>query len=247
MAPMAKGCENYMNGFYSRWYDKRNNGQSDLECILAFIRSDEETLRPLRIGNETELVAAFDAISLVPIEEILNVIKTEPISGALTPADVPCFSTFDMGAHRLNELLMFEPEGLSFSDAGYQLMNSIQDGARKKYGENHSKLATIMSLVQISYEHRTALVTPTAWGQYLTKYELEQKRNILQKLLLRDLCVRTIVKEALNGPANYRNIVSFLARSTAVRRRSNVKCLVEYALTGTDYEYVLARINWECE
>ena len=236
-----------MSNFYAEWYEKRNTGVSDLDYILSFIHSDEKTLHPLLIGNDTELSTAFDALSLVPIEEILNVIKTEPITGTLTPADVPCFSTFEMGAHRLNELLVFEPEGLSFSDAGYQLMNSIQDGARKKYGENHSKLATIMSLVRVSYAHRTALVTPTAWGQYLTKYELDQKRDILQKLLLRDLCVRTIVKEALDGPANYRNIVAFLARSTAVRRRSNVKYLVEYALTGTDYEYVLARINWECE
>ena len=236
-----------MSNFYADWYEKRKHALCDRDEIVAFIRSTNETVSPLLNGNDDELATVYAALSQVPIEEFFATIQTEEISRELTPADVPCFSNFDMGAHRLNELLEFEPEGLSFSDAGYQLMNSVQDGARKKYGENHSKLASIMSLVEISYAHRTAMITPTAWGSYLVKYDLAKKKDVLQKLLLRDLCVRSIVKEALNGPANYRSIVYFLARSTAVRRRSNVKCLVEYVFNGTAYEHVLARINWECE
>ena len=236
-----------MSNFYSEWYETRKNGLCDRDAIVAFIRSADETLLPLFTGNDVELSTAFAAILQVPIEDVLNVVKNEVISRELTPADVPCFSSFDMGAHRLNELLEFEPNGLSFSEAGYQLMNSVQDGARKKYGENHSKLATIMSLVEISYTHRTAIITPTAWGRFLTSYDLMQKKNVLQKLILRDLCVKIIVKGALNGPVDYRSIVSFLAKSTAIRRRSNVKYLVEYVLNGTDLEYVLTRINWECE
>lgn len=236
-----------MSTFYSEWYEKRKHGLCDRNEIIAFIHSADETVSPLIKGDEEELSTVFAVLSLVPIEAFFDILKTDVISRALTPADVPCFSNFDMGAHRLNELLEFEPEGLSFSDAGYQLMNSVQDGARKKYGENHSKLATAMSLVEISYEHRTALITPTAWGRYLVNYDLTQKKDVLQKLLLRDLCVKSIVKEALHGPVSYRSIVSFLARSTAVRRRSNVKCLVEYVFNGTEYEHVLARIDWECE
>ena len=236
-----------MGNFYSEWYDKRKNKQCDHDYIVSFIRSTYESVHPLLSGNSTDLATAFAAISQVPIEEMLDVVKTEENSKELTPADVPCFSNIDMGAHRLNELLEFEPNGLSFSDAGYQLMNSIQDGARKKYGENHSKLAAIMSLVEISYAHRTALITPTVWGKFLSNYELAQKKNVLQKLLLRDSCIKTIVKQALNGPTDYREVVFFLAKSTAIRRRSNVKYLVEYVLNGTDYEYVLPRINWECE
>lgn len=236
-----------MSTFYSEWYEKRKSGICDRDEIVAFIRAAEETVSPLLVGSVDELSMVFAALSQVPIEEFFDIVKTDAISRNLTPADVPCFSNFDMGAHRLNELLEFEPEGLSFSDAGYQLMNSVKDGARKKYGENHSKLATTMSLVEISYAHRTAVITPTAWGRYLVNYDLAQKKDVLQKLLLRDLCVKSIVKEALHGPVTYRNIVSFLARSTAVRRRSNVKCLVEYVFNGTAYEHVLARIDWECE
>lgn len=236
-----------MENFYSAWSSTRNSGCCDRTFVVDFLRSTEESLTPLLKGGAFELTTVFNTISKVQLEDILNVLKTEEFAHELTPSDIPCFSNFDMGAHRLNELLMFEPGGLSFSDAGYQLMNSIQDGARKKYGENHSKLAAIMSLVNISYTHRTALVTATPWGQYLTNYSLSQKRDVLQKLLLRDPCIQTIVKTALLGPADYRNVVYFLAKTTAIRRRSNVKYLVEYVLTGGDYEYVLARINWECE
>lgn len=231
-------------GFYSEWKAVFNAPDKNGESIVQFLTSSGETVAPLLTGENDELQCAFDVLSTVPIECFFDKVANMELPRALVPADVPCFSNFDNGAARLNELLEFEPEGLTFSDAGYQLMNSVKEGARTKYGENHSKLAAMMTLVVIS-NTRPAKVSATAWGTFLTKYDIGQKRSVLKKLLLRDLCVRTIVKNALNGPTSYREAVTVLSKSTALRRRSNVKYLVEYVLDGTEREEALSRIDWE--
>lgn len=233
-----------MGTFYEKWCEKRESGVDDSDCLISFIRAATESVQPLLEGSNAELATAFSILKQIPIEEFLAVVQNEEITRELTPADVPCFSTLENGASRLNELLEFEPDGLTFADAGYQLMNSVKPGAQVKYGENHSKLAAMMTLVTIS-SNRPAIVRATRWGTYLTRYDWRSKEGILRKLLLRDLCVKTIVKSALIGPTTYRDVVKALSPSTAIRRRTNVKCLIEFVLSGTDHEEVLSRIDWE--
>lgn len=233
-----------MLDFYSTWLAMRENGIDDTAAVQAFLLLSERSVADLVSGNEKVLDVAFNLLDQIPIEHFFEVIKLLPIPRALKPADVPCFSSFENGASRLNELLEFEPDGLNYNDAGFQLMNSISLGGRIKYGENHSKLAAMMSLVSIS-DKRPAIVTATAWGAYLTKFNMKRKESVLKKLLMRDLCIQTILKQALNGPANYREAVSALSDSTALRRRTNVLCLIEFILKGTECEDVLARIYWE--
>jgi len=230
--------------FYDEWYGKLTNEQYAESEIACFLRATDETIVPLLTADEAGLQTVFDVLSKTPTVCFFDALLNLEITRTLVPADVPCFSNFENGAARLNELLEFEPDGLTFSDAGYQLMNSVKEGARTKYGENHAKLAAMMSLVTIS-NTRPAIVTATPWGAFLTKYDLKQKTDVLRKLLLRDLCVMTIVKSALEGPTTYRDAVSKLSRSTALRRRTNVKCLVEFVLDGTDREEALSRIDWE--
>lgn len=235
---------NEMGKFYENWCEKRKNGTDDSDCLISFIRGTTESVQPLLEGSDTELATAFSVLKQIPIGDFLSVVQQEEIPRELIPADVPCFSTLENGASRLNELLEFEPDGLTFADAGYQLMNSVKPGARVKYGENHSKLAAMMSLVTIS-SNRPAIVRATRWGTYLTRYDWRSKEEVLRKLLLRDLCVKTVVKSALIGPTTYRDVVKVLSTSTAIRRRTNVRCLVEFVLSGTDREEVLSRIDWE--
>lgn len=230
--------------FYAVWKEMIEAGIDDSAAIKMFLSSDKQSIDPLLNGSSETLKNVFEVISSTPIERYIDISREVVTGEILTPALVPCFSNFENGAVRLNELLDFEPQGLSFSDAGYQLMNSVKDGARIKYGENHSKLAAIMSLVTISSD-RPCIVRPTAWGTYLTNYVLHDKRNVLKALLLRDLCVRTIIQNAFNEYISYKDVVSCLSEATALRRRANVKYLVEFILSDTDYEYMLSRIDWK--
>ena len=231
--------------FYTSWEESKLKGLDDSHYIRSFLSATPDSLSPLVSGEVNQVEMAYHILSLIPIEHFFAVLKSVEIERQIQPQDVPCFSSFENGAARLNELLEFETDGLSFPDAGYQLINATSEGARTKYGENHSKLASMMSLVSITYHHR-ALIKPTSFGSYLTRFEMADKKSALQKLLLRDVCVKTIVRAALNGQVRYRDAVSNLSTSTAYRRRTNVRFLIEYVLGGTECEDALSRIDWEC-
>ena len=231
-------------GFFKVWADMSVAGIDDEAAIEAFLSYSVPSIEALINGEESELQAAFSVLSSVSIDKFFAVLEKNHAERPLVPSDIPCFSSFENGVIRLSELLEFEPDGLTFEEAGFQLMSSVKPGARTKYGENHSKLAAIMSLVTIT-NTRPALVKPTAWGTFLTKYDMSAKRDILQKLALRDACVRTVVTHALAGTTCYRELVRILSASTALRRRTNVKCLVEFVLEGTEREDALSRIDWE--
>ena len=233
-------------GFYSSWKSKDQAEEPTSEFIAGFLKSNAESLNDLFNGDEIELNSAYYILSKTPLSAFLNELKNTKEIPDLQPRDVPCFSNMENGASRLNELLLFAPEGLTFSEIGYQLMNSPNVYAQTKYGENQSKLAETMSLVVLS-NTRPILVVATAWGNYLTRYSFVQKKEVLVKLLMRDHCVQSILSRALRGKVVYKEIVSFLSDSTKIRRRTNVKFLVNFILSGSEYESALTNINWEVE
>ena len=125
-------------------------------------------------------------------------------------------------------------------------MNSVTEAAQKKYGENQSKLAALMSLVELS-NTRPIVVKETAWGSFLTRYDYSEKKDVLKKLLLRDPCVQNIICRAFSGSVQYDDVVSFLKKSTKIRRRTNVRYLVSFILQDTDREIALSNIDWDVQ
>lgn len=232
-----------MSDFYREWSERRNSGEDDSLYITMFLRNEEQAVTSLLNGSEPEQETAFTVIKGVPIESFIGTLQDEPMPRTLVSGDIPCFSKLEDGASRLNELLQFEPNQLTFEEAGYQLRNSVSKRARTKYGECHAKLAAMMSLVTIT-KSSSFIVRPTPWGSYLIRYDWKEKESVLRKMLLRDICVKTMVKSALAGPARYRTLVSCLSDSTAGRRKSNVKCLINFVLSGTEYEDILIKIDW---
>lgn len=233
-------------GFYMEWKNKIEFGEDGYNFACNFLRPSTDSVESLLHGSEEELKIAFDIIKSTQLTYLLDCIVDITENEILNTADIPCFSNLENGASRLNELLEFSPKGVSYEEIGYQLANSVTYGAKVKYGENHSKLATMMSLVDIS-NTRPALVKATTWGSFLTRYSFTEKTDVLKKLLLRDICVKKILSKAFLGPVYYRDIVSFLSPSTMIRRRTNVKKLLEYIMNGSEKEIYLSNINWEVE
>lgn len=231
-------------GFFSDWKTKNQEGLSTTDYIVNFIISDDYSLSSFENANDIELESAYEILSNVRLCVFLEELSKLQNVPKLTAADVPCFSTMENGASRLNELLVFSPDGLTFSEIGYQLMNSVTEAAQKKYGENQSKLAAMMGLVTLS-NTRPIVVKPTSWGNYLTHYSFSEKKDVLKKLLLRDPCIQNMLFGVLRGFVKYKEVVSFLKPSTQIRRRTNVRCLVNFILEGSEYEILLSNIDWE--
>ena len=93
--------------FYSVWAEMRKNRIDDGAAITAFLSRSEQSVHPLLSGGESECSKAFSILDSIPIEQFFEVAGSMPIERALIPADVPCFSSFENGASRLNELLEF--------------------------------------------------------------------------------------------------------------------------------------------
>lgn len=229
--------------FYSTWHDVRALGIDDSAFIKSFIERSDVSLSALNDGNEQDIATVIQLLVALPEKEIVRVISCRD-EVTLLPADVPCFSTFSNGAVRLNELLEFAPEGLTYAEIGYQLVGAVSQLAQIKYGENHAKLAAMMSLVTIS-DHRPANIRATALGHYLVALSYEEKAVVLKKLILRDPCIQAIVQAAVAGEANYRRVVENLSDSTAYRRRTSVRCAVEFALDLPEINNLLDRIIWD--
>lgn len=228
---------------YSNWKDRAtfNDEKSYIEALILNCAPFNSIILS---GDDEELACLCSIIRNTRFDLFYYVAKSIQEEFVPSPADIPCFSTFDNGAYRLNELLLFESKGLHFSQIGYKMVKSDKDTARIKYGENHAKLARMMSTVTIT-DSKPFTVKNTALGSYLTKMGAESRESILRITLLQDKFVRYFIQQLQNDAfVKYRTIVSCLSDSTAYRRKTSVKQLMEFLLKGSTVESELDRIDW---
>ena len=230
--------------FYSTWAETRSLGLDDTAFMDSFLTSSEISIAPLLSGSHDDIEAVFSVLNNIPAMEFVKAIVKQDLTNDLQPSDVPCFSTFSNAIIRINELLEFAEDGLTYAELGYQIISMPNLMAQIKYGENHAKLAVAMSLVSTTAPHRPAKVYPTALGSYLVQIAYEDKACVLRRLLLRDHCIQLLISDAVKGFARYRSVVHCLSDSTAYRRRTSVKCAVEFALEEPDTQLLLNQIDW---
>ncbi len=230
--------------FYSTWSNTRELKIDDYAFMNSFLMFSPISNDFFLDADIQDIEFAVNLLKEIPIENFIIGISKLNLDYKLDPTDIPCFSTFLNAANRVNELLEFAEEGLTFSELGLRLINASSLSARIKYGENHSKFAEMMSLVSISSNH-PSVVRPTSLGQYLVGFSMDSKADILKKLLLRNKCIQLLIKGTFEGNADYRSTVSILSDSTAYRRRTNVKHAVEFALDYPNTNSILKQINWE--
>ena len=230
--------------FYSVWSDAIDLGVDDTGFIHSFLNSVQSSLIPLIEGTREEQEKVVKVLSKVSANRLVECIIESDIDRELETADIPCFSNFENGVVRLNELLEFAPDGLTYSEIGQQLINAPTQVAQMKYGENHAKLAAIISLVTIDDTHRPGVVKATALGRFLTGYSLVAKSDIFRKLLMRNPCVKCILFYAKKGGVCYHNVVKTLSDSTAYRRRTSVRQIMEFVLNNSESRDLLGKIDW---
>lgn len=227
--------------FYEDW---KRVGLDNQNFIAAFLAKQNESITPFVSGTLEEQKMIFDIISQVKFDELFEFMINKKYDQSVLPADVPQFSSFEDGVVRVPELLEFAPEGLPFYELGYQMVKANKVGACVKYGENQSKLAKLAELVTIDRVSSACVVNSTSWGKYLVAVPFDDKDDVIRKVLVRDYLLQKIIVSAYAGPINYRDMVGCLSYSTATRRRSNVKYLVEYILQGTGKEAINNNITW---
>lgn len=228
--------------FYELWDFARCKEMNESSFLIDFMRKTDFSDEIFLNGTHDELLLAISILLSTSIDSFIELVDGEYTD--LTPDSIVQFSTFEHALFSINKLIHFHDGGMSFSELGKEIMNSKQEGACKKYGENHSKLAAVMSLVKLERDG-SFIVNNTSLGDFSISMEKEDKIALAKRLLLRNSFILRIISDAKNGNCDYMELAShYLSESTALRRKGNVRFLVNLILEGTDYQYLLKNIVW---
>ena len=228
--------------FFETWELFEKNNLNSISFYNAFLNRHYISERELLDNNEECIIKICVFLRGMNINFLIDVLDESYIS-EIKAEDIIQFSSFKAGLEDVPLVLEKEDRDLSFDEVGLLLLGNREAGALKKYGENHSKLAEFFSLVKLS-DDRLTKVKLTSLGLFFTKLDFRFKTKILRILALRNPLIKNLIIKAKFGIANYNNETSCLSTSTQIRRRSNVKTIVEFILKDSDYEDFLNNIVW---
>lgn len=177
------------------------------------------------------------------IENILNIIESDRENIAeITPANIPQFSNIES----INDVLDYvnSADEVTYELIGYYINKDAKKGAQTKYGENHYKTSASIGLTTIEKPFMI-----TALGKKYITLSTEEKIAVRNKLFLLVPIVQKILIDARYKEVQPMDILNmYLSASTSLRRRSNVRTMVEYVYNDADLEFrieVQKNLDWK--
>ena len=162
--------------------------------------------------------------------------------------NIPQYSNLSDAMFGVIQILVDSGEIMTFEDMGYYLGKIHSDGesnvvAQKKYGENHSKLATLMDLAVIGKNDNRATDYASVLGKKYYQLDSEKRSELGKRLLLRIPIIQNVfVKQSI---AQIDRDMEILSVTTKKRRRSNVINVIRSIIV--DNENLSKRIDFEGE
>ena len=201
----------------------------------------------LKKYTEVELELATDRLISIligtKVEDILIVIEANRNRIVeITSANIPQFSNIDA----INEVLDYvvSADEITYELIGYYINKDAKKGAQTKYGENHYKMAAAIGLT--TAERPFAVTMLGSKYMRLTKKEKISLRN---KLFLLVPIVQQIIIAAKYREIQPMQILRlYLSESTSVRRRANVRTMVEYVYKDAGVELateIKKNLDWK--
>lgn len=218
--------------FYDDWNDCLFDNDDDFDYLEAFLKKKDFTKRILKNGSNDQIETFCKLLLNYDIERIVSIID-DSFYNELTSSMIIQFSSFKNGTTGLVQLLYNKKGGLSFPEIGRNLAGSEELGAATKYGENHSKLAKEFDLVTIT-DFKPTTVKITNFGKCFAFFDETDQLRLMRLLGLRDPLIQNLIIKAKKGIVYYTNECNCLSESTKVRRRSNVRKLLELIFEGID-------------
>lgn len=227
--------------FYSMWETILNENIDDKTFIESFLKRTNISRSVLLNGTEDEMLQIFNFLNKYDINRLIEKIDSSYLN-SIDSNMVIQFSSFEIGIKDVTSVL-YQYGDLTFDEIGKYLLGERDLLAMKKYGENHSKLALIFDLVKLSNK-KPINVSLTSLGKFCSIIDYRSEQRLLKNLALRDPLIRNMIYRSKTGKCKYSSETSCLSETTQVRRRSNVKILIEFILTNSNYEYLLDNIEW---
>lgn len=226
--------------FYEEWYECLLSGEDDTDYLEAFLKKKKYTTTTFLKGNNEQISNMCKLLINYDIEKVIEVIDKKYIT-KLDPSKIIQFSNFENGTLNIVKLLYIKKE-MEYTAIGRELIQSVEEGAAKKYGENHSKLARDFNLVEIT-NTRPAKVKNTRFGDCFVFFEKSEQDKLLKILGIRDPLILNIIAKLKEEIVYYVDECQCLSESTAIRRRSNVKKLFEFIFEDSKNQ-IKSNIMW---
>ena len=197
-------------------------GNLDLNYLANNYQYDEQ---------EKCVITLVNALLSTPISRIRLLLTSEPLENKVSAANIPQFSNFATAVIYLPELLLTTRTYLTYREMGYMLFSETKsDGAAEKYGQNHGSLAVQLGLASITKcEHKKVFCQTPLTYQYC-QLEYAKKMELLQRLCFRIPIIQIAATSEKPNIAVDECLKNNLAKTTCIRRRSNVLEVLAFAL-----------------
>lgn len=164
-------------------------------------------------------------------------IKESNVKNKIEPGDVIQFSNIkDATINFCEKVNKINNPGLNFQEVGKLLQDdgiNRKVGAYVKYGENHTKTAQTLGL---AFELCNTYYL-SGIGYIFMELSEENREKLLTRLILRSKLFTSMIQASVNGKVNMREFLYKLSDSTYVRRRSNIKKMMEYLTQSNEYDF----------
>lgn len=181
----------------------------------------------LESGKYNHATSLVELLLTTSKEEICNYIKEMRV-GNITPGNVPQYSSLADGTTEIIKYLRMSGNfGPSFEEVGRHFLKINHNvAAYTKYGENHSKLAGMLGVVDI-YRGSRRKVYLNELGIEIEKRPIEEQEDCFDKLACRIPVVQyAIQNDIYDGNEIEMLLQQYLAETTAKRRRKNTLDLI---------------------
>lgn len=185
---------------------------------------------------QPEVQLYVESIISEPIENFIEFIKSKKLDETIKVEDIFQFSSFEDATDNFcAKVREIDNPGLTHLQIGKLLQDDGIDrktGAYVKYGENHAKFAKQIGLAfELCKSYYLSGI-----GYIYCDLPVNQKKELLYRLILRSNLVLNIYRTSLIGPVDLRQLLYMLADSTYLRRKSNIKKVINFLLSSNEIE-----------
>ena len=230
--------------FYQLWQETRKMGLDDYNFFVEYLNSSEKSRKTLISGTDDEVINAIELLASIPLDDfIFNIRKLKVYD--IESQDIIQFSNYNHAIIDLLNVLLAKNDGLTFDEIGYRLMGAKTGLAQKKYGENHAKLALTCDFVSLN-KQIAYIVNLTSLGKNIVRFDEKYIRNVALRLIIRNHFILNALVLLLSGEKyDYKKSCSgILSEKTMIRRRSNVKYVINEILNNSTYYELTNSIVW---
>lgn len=245
--------------FYLDWERDMDNPK----YMTEYLAKSEESRQVFIHGEDTEVSQACDLLRRIPMEKFVASVNNMPFVRLAKTNEIPQCGSVEKAICEVPKILAFAPDGLICSELGLKLGAEKQGDAPRKSGEGNGKLAvsldlaTRLPLLFGDGNKRKLGYKISSLGNYLLVFsELDDKLDIISRLLIRECVIQFLIAQAMKGYASYDEAVSSIKSiNTRLRRRQNVRKIIliidsqlgdgvmpffdriDWEVKGTDYEF----------